>query len=78
MEAKNMRMNKIQGLFKVILSLVFLLLAMGSGWAKTTDVRQNRIGVEGRVTSATDGTTLIGVSIVTDVSQLKNPLIMRV
>jgi len=64
MEAKNWQMSKYQGCCKVILSLVFLLLSIGKGFAETTDIRQNTISVTGKVTSASDGMPLIGVSIV--------------
>src|SRR5690554_4552511 len=64
MEAKNSRTNKFQGRFKIILSLAFLLLTIGNGMAETTDARQNRIGIAGKVISAADGMPLIGVSII--------------
>ena len=64
MEAKNLPMNKFQNRCKVMLSLAFLLLSIGTGLAETTDTRQNTISVTGTVTSASDGMPLIGVSIV--------------
>ena len=64
MEAKNLLMNKFQNWCKVMLSLAFLLLSIGNGFAETTDIRQNTISVTGKVTSSTDGMPLIGVSIV--------------
>ncbi len=64
MEAKNLPMNTYQTWCKVMLSLAFLLLSIGNGFAETTDTKQNTITVAGRVTSASDGMPLIGVSIV--------------
>lgn len=64
MEAKNLPMNTYQTWCKVMLSLAFLLLSIGNGFAETTDTKQNTITVTGRVTSASDGMPLIGVSIV--------------
>ncbi len=64
MEAKKLPMNKFQNRCKVMLSLAFLLLSIGTGLAETTDTRQNTISVTGTVTSASDGMPLIGVSIV--------------
>ncbi|WP_352423343.1 SusC/RagA family TonB-linked outer membrane protein [Proteiniphilum sp.] len=57
-------MNTYQTWCKVMLSLAFLLLSIGNGFAETTDTKQNTITVAGRVTSASDGMPLIGVSIV--------------
>jgi len=64
MEAKKWQMSKYQCWCKLILSLAFLLLSIGKGFAETTDIRQNTISVAGTVTSASDGMPLIGVSIV--------------
>jgi TonB-linked SusC/RagA family outer membrane protein len=64
MEAKNLPMNTYQTWCKVMLSLAFLLLSIGNGFAETTDTKQNTITVTGKVTSASDGMPLIGVSIV--------------
>lgn len=64
MKAKNLPMNKFQNRCKVMLSLAFLLLSIGTGLAETTDTRQNTISVTGTVTAASDGMPLIGVSIV--------------
>lgn len=64
MEAKKLPMNTYQTWCKVMLSLAFLLLSIGNGFAETTDTKQNTITVAGRVTSASDGMPLIGVSIV--------------
>ncbi|OJV87729.1 MAG: hypothetical protein BGO34_11445 [Bacteroidia bacterium 44-10] len=57
-------MNTYQTWCKVMLSLAFLLLSIGNGFAETTDTKQNTITVTGKVTSASDGMPLIGVSIV--------------
>lgn len=64
MEAKKLPMNTYQTWCKVMLSLAFLLLSIGNGFAETTDTKQNTITVTGKVTSASDGMPLIGVSIV--------------
>lgn len=64
MKAKKLHMNRYQNWCKTILSLAFLLLFTGNGFAETTDTRQNTINVSGRVTSAADEMPLIGVSIV--------------
>ncbi|MDR2816702.1 MAG: SusC/RagA family TonB-linked outer membrane protein [Proteiniphilum sp.] len=57
-------MNKNHGRLKAMLFMAFLLLFIGSGFAKTNDTRQNTISVTGTITSAADGQSLIGVSIV--------------
>lgn len=64
MKAKNLPMNTYQTWCKVMLSLAFLLLSIGNGFAETMDTKQNTITVTGKITSATDGMPLIGVSIV--------------
>lgn len=64
MEAKKLPINKYRSWYKVILSLAFLLLFTGNGFAETTDTRQNTIRVGGTITSSADGMPLIGVSIV--------------
>lgn len=59
-----MQMNKYKVRFKAFLSLAFLLLFVLGGFAETTITQQNTITVSGMVTSASDGMSLIGVSIV--------------
>jgi len=53
-----------KGVSSVIIATALLCFFVGSGYAETTDTRQNRITVTGRVTSAADGMSLIGVSVV--------------
>lgn len=61
---KILQKNIKKGLSSVIISSVLLFFFVGSGYAETTDSRQNRITVTGNVTSAVDGMSLIGVSVV--------------
>lgn len=53
-----------KGVSSMIIATALLCFFVGSGYAETTDTRQNRMPVTGRVTSAADGMSLIGVSIV--------------
>lgn len=64
MKSKKIYLFKNQNWLKIFASISFLLLSIGYGWSKTTDIEQNNIAVSGTVISVTDNTPLIGVSII--------------
>lgn len=61
---ENLQTNKTQSRYKVVLLLAFVLLCFENVVAEKADIKQNRINLAGNITSAADGSPLIGVSIV--------------